>query len=109
MNIIFVKHDCCEKEFCFEVPENMAKEISKGDILLVNTMKGVDIATAITGVVSGDGVLDVATNKGAYLPLKSVISFANIQMINYISRKNSREIIERIMANMPENEQNLPF
>lgn len=109
MNIIFAKHDGCHDEYCFKVPDNLATHISKGDILLVNTRRGIDIATASTNIVSGDGAVDVAIKNGAYLPLKTVISFANAKMIDCITRKNYNEIISKIWSNMPRIDENLPF
>lgn len=84
MNIIFGRHEGCNKDFCWEVPNSMKNYISKGDILLVETRNGLDIAVAITGIINGDGVKDIAENKGAYFPLKSVVSFANKPMKQYI-------------------------
>lgn len=99
MNIIFAKHDCCEKDFCFEVPSEMVKYISKGDILFVDTVRGHDIATAVSGVISGDGAIDIALKSGAYEPIKKVISFVNKQMGQYIANRTSNQIIEIIRAN----------
>lgn len=98
MNIVFAKHDNCDKEFCFEVPDGMA--ISKGDILLVDTMHGKTLATATTGVISGEGAGDVALKAGAYFPLKKVLSSMGAQLRIYIEEKVKEEIIEGIRRNV---------
>lgn len=95
MNIIFGKHDGCNKDFIWEVPDNMTLHISKGDLLLVDTHRGADIATATTNVISGVGATDVAEMNGAYFPLKGVISFVNQKMADVI------------VANITKNTQNL--
>lgn len=87
MNVIFAKHDCCEKEYCWEVPDEFKDYIVKGDFLLVNTIKGIDIATASTGIITGNGAIDVAEKSGAYFPLRKVISFVGAPMKNYICNK----------------------
>ena len=96
MNIIFAKHDCCEKEFCWQVPDNMVQYIHKGDILLVDTCRGLDIATAITGVVSGDGTKDIAEKSGAYFPLRSVVSFVDSRLKNYLTNMVRNDLISVI-------------
>jgi hypothetical protein len=76
MNIIFAKHGVNEpREFCFSVPDNMVGDIQKGMMLYVETMHGNTVAYATTGVISGAGAEDVALQRGAYFPLKSVLSF----------------------------------
>lgn len=74
MNIVFVRHGA-SKEYCFEVPSELVPYIVRGMMVLVETQRGLDIGTTTTGVISGDGARDVADNKGAYFPLKSVVSF----------------------------------
>lgn len=98
MKIIFGKHDGCSTDFCWIVPENAEYDISKGDILLVQTQRGLDIATATTDVISGDGVLAVAIKAGAYLPLKKVVTYADSKMQQYIENRFGNEIINEIRA-----------
>lgn len=94
MNIIYAKHDGCDKEFCWQVPDSMVQYIHKGDILLVDTYRGLDIATAITGVVSGDGTKDIAEKSGAYFPLRSVISFVDSRLKSYVTNLVSHDMIK---------------
>lgn len=96
MKIVFAQHDGCATEFCWEVPESIEYDICKGDVLLVETYQGTTIATATTGVISGNGVEDVAMKAGAYYPLKRVISYADKNMRQYITNKFANEIIESI-------------
>lgn len=94
--IVYAKHDCSEKKYIFEVPKNI--EIKAGDILLVNTIQGVTIATAMTGVIAVDGenVNELLIECGAYLPLKKVNQVAGQMLQTYISRKTRNEIIDLI-------------
>lgn len=96
MNIVFAKHDCCDKEFCWQVPDSMAQYIHKGDILLVDTYRGLDIAIAITGAVSGDGTKDIAEKAGAYFPLRSVVSFVDSRLKNYLTNMVRNDLISVI-------------
>jgi hypothetical protein len=109
LNIIFAKHDCCDKEFCFEVPDSMAKYIVKGDILLVDTLKGITLATATSSVVAGNGAEDVALKSGAYLPLKRVISFADQKMQTYIKNQTIASAINLLNKEMTNCDLELPF
>lgn len=105
MNIVFAKHDNCDKEFCFEAPEGMT--VNKGDILLVDTMHGNTVATATTGIISGEGAKDIALKAGAYFPLKKVLSCTGMQVRRYIEEKVREEIIENIRRSL--NNSDLPF
>jgi len=90
MNIIFGEHDGCKKEFCWEVPDYFVGYIKKGDLLLVNTYRGLDIATSVSDVISGDSKY-VAEKMGAYFPLKLVVSKRGINCYK-MSNPNFREI-----------------
>lgn len=94
MRIVFAKHEGEDKEYCFEVPEIM--NIQKGDILLVDTMRGTEIATATSYTIIGENVEQFATRCGAYLPLKKVITYASEEMQKYIHKKTVSEIIKTI-------------
>lgn len=113
MNIIFARHDGCQKDFCWQVPDNLKDYISKGDILHVETMRGLDIATAATGVISGDGARDIAESKGAYFPLKSVVSFVNKDLEKYILHKDLMYAVKKMNITMSRREDmlldELPF
>lgn len=82
MNIVFVKH-YSGKDFAFRVPNELVPHIKKGDTVVVETMRGVTTGICQTGVISGDGALDVALAQGAYLPLKPVIgkSYPELQEV----------------------------
>lgn len=58
MNIVFVKHGKKNKRYAFEVPDFLVSRITKGMELLVETKNGLQIGTAVSGVISGDGALD---------------------------------------------------
>lgn len=93
--IIFARHQD-SKEFLFEVPESMNPE--KGDLLLVNTMKGNALATATSDVIEIDvkSVGIIVEKVGAYLPLKKVITYANSTMMNYLKELGARSMAERV-------------
>lgn len=76
MNVVWVRHGN-SKPFAFEVPGALKPYISKGTNVLCSTMRGLQFGTAVTDVISGESILDVAVINGAYLPLKSVVGFAN--------------------------------
>lgn len=90
MNIILAKHDGCNKEFVFEVPNGMIP--TTNDILWVDTTKGETVAIATSDVISGDGVEQIAERFGAYLPLKSVKAYANEGLQHYIENRTYREV-----------------
>ena len=83
MKIIFAEHDCCNRDFLFEVPDSMHP--IKGDILWVDTQKGETIATATSDVVEVNNVEQLVEKFGAYLPLKKVITYANSGIKTYIA------------------------
>lgn len=60
--------------------------------LLVETKNGLQIGTAVSGVISGDGALDVARENGARVPLAPVVSI--------ISREVVRHVQERMLADI---------
>lgn len=94
--LVFATHDCCEKEYLFAVPYYL--EVRKGDILLVDTSKGVTIATATSEMFEGRNIDEIATKFGAYLPLKEVKQVAGKMLQTYIERKIQSEIIETIRS-----------
>ncbi len=92
--LVFAKHDCCDKEYLFAVPYYL--EVRKGDILLVNTSKGLTVATATSEMFEGQNIDEIAVRFGAYLPLKEVKQVAGNMLQTYIARKERNEIINRI-------------
>ena len=89
--IVFAKHDECEKEFLFEVTERM--EVKSGDILLVETMHGKQIARSTGDMSTGDYPDDILLRLGAYLPLKRVLAVAGRDIQEYIKTVVIRDII----------------
>lgn len=101
--LVFAKHDNCDKEFIFAVPCNF--EIHKGDILLVNTMYGEDIAKATSEIIEGQDLDEVAMRFGAYLPLKEVKQVVGKRLQDYIAGKEKINIICQIQ----DGDTTLPF
>ena len=89
--LVFAKHDGCNKEFLFAVPFDM--EVRKGDVLLVDTMHGLTVATATSEMFEGRNIDEVATKFGAYLPLKEVKQVAGKEIQEYLSRQTLSGII----------------
>lgn len=100
---VFAKHDNCDKEFIFAVPYNL--EVHKGDILLVNTMYGEDIATATSEMFEGKDINEVAVRFGAYLPLKEVKQVVGKRLRDYIFTKT----IDSIICQLRDENADLPF
>ena len=90
MNIIFAKHDGCNKEFIFEVPNGMNPK--KNDILWVDTIRGETVAVATSDVISGCQMEQLVEKLGAYLPLKRVRTYANKELQIYIENRAYTEV-----------------
>lgn len=75
-NLVFVKHDGCDKTFLFQLPVNVS--VWSGQRLFVDTMYGEKEATAITNNfhVGPDAAMEIIKGCGAYSPLKFVTGFA---------------------------------
>lgn len=101
MNIIFAKHDGSPKPYAFSVPDSIKAYIEKGMEVLVETMHGTQMAQTTTGVICGDGALDVAKQNGAYEPLKPVISFVTPGMYTAMRAKIVKQIVASIEPNLP--------
>lgn len=91
ITIVFAEHDGDKKEYLFEVPEGMA--VKNGDILLVDTIKGKQIARATGDMSTGDYTDDILLRFGAYLPLKRVLAVAGREIQEYIKTVVIRDII----------------
>lgn len=104
MNIIFVKHGT-SREFAFRVPNELAPYIKKGQGVLCNTMRGLDYGTTTTGVISGDGALDIALKNGAYLPLKPIVGFEHDILRNAVIN----ECIAKLSEKFGQPQNSIPF
>ncbi len=83
IKVVMAVHPNSSRKFTFEVPDGM--EVHKGNILLVETMKGKSIAICSSEEICID-VNDVE-KLGAYLPLKKVIQCAGEQIQDYINSR----------------------
>lgn len=92
--VVFAKHDSCPQEFLFAVPCYL--DVRKGDVLLVETMRGDAIATATTEMFEGRDIDEVAKRFGAYLPLKKVKAVAGKEIQGYIKLKFYDEINQKV-------------
>lgn len=96
MNIVFVTHGESKKMYTFEVPDFLVSRIQKGMYVLVETRKGPCVALAVTGVISGDGALDIAKTKGARFPLAPVVSVITPEVVNFIEEKFADAIVDLV-------------
>lgn len=83
MNIIMVQH-FSGKDYAFRVPDEIVPYAQKGQIVLVETARGVSVGVATTDVISGKGSRDIAIKNGAYEPLKPVIGIAHNALVDVI-------------------------
>ena len=96
MNIIFAKHATHQKRFAFIVPNELVPHIKKDMDVLVETKKGLQMARTVTGIFTGDGAMDVATQNGAYMPLKPVVSIVSKEMLAVIRASVQGELRKAI-------------
>lgn len=113
--LIFAKHPGCDKEYLFKVPDELSIP-RKGDVLLVRTIRGYQIAVASSEFFESPNIEEVAMHfPGAYLPLKSVVQVAGPELVNYIKKQVYQEVIEAFKnqpnANHPDTapRDDLPF
>lgn len=92
---IFAKHDDCPKEYIFAVPYEL-HNIKKGDLLIVDTIKGQQIVTATSEIIEGENLDEIAIKYGAYMPLKKVIAVQHPLLKNYIETKERRRLASEI-------------
>ena len=92
MNIVMVKHNGDNRQYCFEVPDGLVSKIKNGSRLLCATRRGQQPAIAQAGVISGDGAEDIARQNGAKFPLAKIvgvfdrIEMSEIKVPNYFTR-----------------------
>ena len=70
-NVVFVKHDSCEKTFLFSVPESV--RLKAGEEVICDTIKGSNTGVCVTNNFWVSSQNDLAAVTGAYLPLKKVV------------------------------------
>jgi len=92
MVAVFAKHPGCDKEYLFAVPDEL-RPPKKGDVLLVRTIRGFQIAVATSEFFESPDIEEVALHfPGAYLPLKSVVQIAGADIVEYIRNKARHEV-----------------
>ena len=92
---VFAKHENLSKEYLFAVPNDLYN-INKGDILLVDTKKGEEIAIATSTIIEGENLDEIALKFGAYLPLKKVKAVLNQRLKEYVERNERERILLQI-------------
>lgn len=90
---VFAKHDGSDKEYIFAVPEHLQHQmIRKGDILLVDTKRGLQVATATSDFFESSDAENIAVKFGAYLPLKEVRQVCGKEIQEYLEKKLMEEV-----------------
>lgn len=90
MKTVFAKHKDTEdaKEYLFKVPSHI-KKIRKGDILAVNTMRGLSLAIATSDIQDCSEL--IAEKLGAYLPLKEVYCIVTDELFQLIKNADEQD------------------
>lgn len=97
MDMVFAKHTRNSlKEYCFEVPVEVKKQLKKDMMIFVETKFGKEIAYTTTRVISGSGAIDVALKNGATYPLKRVISFVPVECNQKLFDIFKEEVVQKI-------------
>lgn len=86
IQVVCARHPGCDKDFFFTVTEEQAQRIEAGDVLLVSTIRGEQIAVAAQSpfTLEGDSAILLLIRAGAYFPLKPVITYCSDEMRYYI-------------------------
>ena len=92
---VFAKHENSSKEYLFAVPNDLYN-INKGDVLLVDTKNGEEIAIATSTIIEGENLDEIALKFGAYLPLKKVKAVLNQRLKEYVERNERKRILLQI-------------
>ena len=80
INVIRASHPMSDKEFFFSVTEEQAGRIRKGNVLLVSTMRGDEIAVALCNPFTLEGdAIHLLERAGAYFPLRQHRATAEIE------------------------------
>lgn len=98
--LIFAKHPGHDKEYLFRVPDELHVP-RKGDILLVRTIRGYQIAVASSEFFESPDIDEIATHfPGAYLPLKPVVQVAGPEIVKYIKNEAKKEVYREIAEDL---------
>ena len=107
IQVVCARHPGCDKDFYFSVTEEQAQRIEAGDVLLVSTIQGEQIAMALQSpfTLEGDSATSLLMRAGAYLPLKPVITYCSGKMRSYIIQNYLQNALQKEINDNDE----LPF
>lgn len=107
IHVVCVKHPGCDKEFYFSVTEEQAQRIEAGDVLLVSTRRGEQIAVAVHSPFKlyGESAVQLLMHANIPLPLKPVITYCSKKMRSYIIKDYLNNALKREI----DNSDDLPF
>ena len=107
IQVVCARHPGCDKDFFFTVTEEQAQRIEAGDVLLVSTIRGEQIAVALQSpfTLEGDSAILLLMRAGAYLPLKPVITYCSGKMRAYILQNYLQNALQKEINDNDE----LPF
>ncbi len=91
MKTVFAKHKDTKdaKEYLFKVPKHI-KKINEGELLAVQTMKGLSLAIATSDIQDCSEL--IAIKLGAYLPLKEVYCIVTDELLQLCKNANENEL-----------------
>lgn len=96
ITVIRASHPMSDKEFFFSVTEEQAGRIRKGNVLLVSTMRGDEIAVALCNPFTLEGdAIHLLERAGAYFPLKPVITYCSDEMRYYIVTSYLKDALQK--------------
>ena len=107
IQVVCARHLKSDNAFYFSVTEEQAQRIEAGDVLLVSTIRGEQIAVASQSpfTLEGDSAISLLMRAGAYLPLKPVITYCSGKMRSYIIQNYLQNALQKEINDNDE----LPF
>lgn len=107
IQVVCARHPGCDKDFFFTVTEEQAPRIEAGDVLLVSTIRGEQIAVTLQSPFTpeGDSAILLLMRVGAYPPLKPVITYCSGKMRAYILQNYLQNALQKEINDNDE----LPF
>lgn len=80
MNVVLVQHRNGErqKKYCFEIDDSLASLVSPGTEVVCETLRGRQIGTAVSEVMTGHKAMELLDTPGVTLPLKRIAAVTSV-------------------------------